>query len=100
MMHTPRKVGASGYSKPVSSPTLITTLSPIVQTNENGEVLTWSSHSPHVMNAMSNIKTEAEMGTYISVEDPKFHTAAGDKEDLTDVVSLLSMNDNISHGSQ
>jgi len=46
-----------------------------------------------VMNAMSNFEQEGEMGTYVSAEDSDFYP--GD-DDLSDAVSMLSMNDNAS----
>ena len=45
------------------------------------------------MNAMSNFEQEGEMDTYISAEDSDFYP--GD-DDLSDAVSMLSMNDNVS----
>eukprot|EP00957_Ditylum_brightwellii_P101666 7748366-Ditylum_brightwellii.AAC.1 len=47
MAHTPRKAGTLGCFNTVMSPVPVMTPSQMIHTNKNGEILTWSSCSPH-----------------------------------------------------
>eukprot|EP00957_Ditylum_brightwellii_P064483 4893658-Ditylum_brightwellii.AAC.1 len=59
------------------------------------EVKAKAQQGTAIMNAMSNFEWEGHMGTYVSAEDPDFLL---DKDNLSDAVSMFSMNNNASYG--